>query len=110
MLTLRESSFRLLALPYCLKKMEVSGHVWLPLNRRYKPLGVKGGVFVDYNDYKDQAMVFSRDPITFKDVWNMAENGWCYLYDDGTELDRVYFSRLHKLLGHKHRMAGDRNG
>ena len=109
---LRGKDFFRAAFPYCFDKMESNAfpHVWLPLNRDYKPLGV--GVlnrykWVDYQDHIASALVFSRDPCTFKDVWHSIDPAACYLYDDGTDLDAIYFQRLQRLLGHAHRYYGD---
>lgn len=114
MASLRNSPFRWRFLPYCLRKMGDHGHVWLPLNRHYKPLGGARDVFVDYNDFLHQALVFSRDPNTFKDVREPDQRAddkrWLYLYLDGTDLERDYFPRLHRLLSHKHTLWDTKSG
>ena len=70
-------------------------HVYLPLNRDYKPLGFYGRrIWVDYNDYYKQAIVFSRDPKTFDGVWwNIQENG-LFMYDDWQDSRKDYFQRF----------------
>jgi hypothetical protein len=103
-------NFWRIALPYCFEKLESSAypHVWLPLNRNYKPLGMLSRDYVNYDDYITQALVFSRDPSAFKDVWNGSIGPTCcYLYDDGTDLDSKYFPSLQRLLSHKHTYYGD---
>lgn len=63
-------------MPYRFIKLPLAGakHVYLPLNRNYKPLGVGAPSDldnkrkVDYLDYRNQAVIFLRDPHSFKGV------------------------------------------
>jgi hypothetical protein len=89
-------------LPYCFQKVEAEGykHVYIPLNRDYKPLGhfrnPHGKKYVDYSEYPHQFVRFKRDPSTFKGVWWKTEPA-LYLYDDGEESRKTYFKRLERL-------------
>ena len=69
--------------PYNFSKLENDrfNHVYLPLNRDYRPLGVTENV--TYQDYIAQALVFMNDPAKFKDVWVPGKP--LYLYDGSTE-------------------------
>ena len=84
---------------YCFQKLEVGGrkHVYLPLNRDYKPLGITSKeLFDSYDDYLPQTVVFSADPHTFKGIWIKEEA--LYMYTD-SPLSRVdYFARFERLL------------
>ena len=85
-------------MPYCFEKLEVGSrtHVYLPLNRNYKPLGITSMEWVDYITYLPQAVVFSADPHTFDGIWFYRDT--LHLYED-VELSRVdYFLRLERLL------------
>ncbi len=73
-------------------------HLYLPLNRNYKPLGVYSDARVEYEDYAKQGVIFSRDPHTFKGIWS-SPNG-LYLYTDNPETLTDYFDRFNKLLLH----------
>lgn len=70
--TVRSSFFKK-SLPYCFQKMDVPGdrHVWLPVNRYYKPLGVLGGSWADYEKHIDSALVFAR-----AQVFRCLVSGW----------------------------------
>lgn len=87
-------------LPYVLEKVEWKGlkHVYLPVNRDYKPIGYMPTLtgaksWVNYSDYSHQFIQFGTDPNTFKDVW------WTplALYDDGDASRVTYFERLGRL-------------
>jgi hypothetical protein len=99
-------TFFRIALPYCFQKMTKPGHVWLPLNRNYKPLNWTGRKRIDYEAHLDTALAFARDPATFPDIWWNASGDTCWLYDgDGFANDgerAEYFIRLQRLLAHKH--------
>jgi len=104
-LSIRNMLFRV-AMPYCFHKMDAPGakHVYLPLNRNYKPLGFAGPrgssshqSWVDYKDYLHQAVVFSRDPSTFADIWTKT-TPFLYLYSDSSATQATYFQRLEKLM------------
>ena len=57
-------------LPYTFQKLasREHRHVWLPLNRDYKPLGYLGEEIVSYADFAHQALVFDRDPRKFQEI------------------------------------------
>jgi hypothetical protein len=81
-------------------------HVWLPLNRDYKPLGiVPQEGWVDYDlyakEYPTLAMRFARDPRRLKDVWVTDQGDMLWLYSDRLWEAASYYDRLRKLLEHK---------
>jgi hypothetical protein len=99
-------------LPYCLRDLDLHGyarehgiivrsglprHVWLPLNRWYKPLGIITRDWIDYYDHVDAAMVFHRDPRDL-DIWlDSPHEDTRYLYNDKPDTRRDYFPRLERL-------------
>jgi hypothetical protein len=97
-------------MPYQFVKLEVDGpkHVYLPLNRNYKPLGVgaprETQPHVDYMDYVGQAVVFSKDPHGFTEVWHDPER--LYLYSDNGSTQATYFRRLEKLMDRTVKLFG----
>ena len=86
-------------MPYSFFKLEVAdhNHVYLPVNRNYKPLGVTSDDWVDYEDFIEQAVVFSADPHTFDEVWFHRDT--LHLYEDVITSRVDYFKRLERLLG-----------
>lgn len=103
-LTSTEQWFRYF-MPYNFVKLDATSHkhVYLPLNRNYKPLGRILDTWVDYESFVDNAVVFAADPYTFKGVWI---SGGLYLYDDLPATRRDYFTRLDKLLSHSMPLCG----
>lgn len=93
-------------LPYQFVQLEMPKHkhVYLPVNRNYKPLGVVSEEFVDYDDFLDQAVIFRSDPHEFVGVWNNPDG--LYLYDDGPESRRDYFVRLGRLADRSMMLVG----
>ncbi len=94
-------SFARYALPYVLQKIEhpTYKHVYIMLNRDYKPLGVvkhSHSDHVNYDDYSDHHIRFNKDPNTFKDVWFAADQP-LVLYNDGDASRKDYFERLGRL-------------
>ena len=85
-------------LPYSFVKLETTNHnhVYLPVNRNYKPLGVTSDDWVDYEDFIDQAVIFSADPHTFANVWFHRDT--LHLYEDVVSSRVDYFQRLERLL------------
>ena len=85
-------------LPYSFVKLETANrkHVYLPVNRNYKPLGVTSGERVDYDDFTWQAVIFSADPHTFDNVWFRRDT--LHLYEDVISSRLDYFQRLERLL------------
>jgi hypothetical protein len=89
-------------LPYCYRKIEgVKGHVYIPLNRNYLPLGVIGmkdvgpeGFDDTYSGFKSHWITFKKDPLEFQDVW--AEQP-LYLYRNKDD-HPTYFARLERLM------------
>lgn len=74
-------------------------HVLLPLNRNYKPLGTLDREWVEYGDFADShALVFSRNPENFDNIWSNQRNGHFWLYDDGPNSRLDYFKRLERLM------------
>lgn len=98
-------------LPYHFQPLDVAGkkHVYLPLNRQYKPIGiVPYSPYVKYEDYgTSHAVQFAKDPHTFKGVWIDDSRGYLYLYDDGEKTVATYFQRLAKLCTHKMKILAD---
>jgi hypothetical protein len=94
-------------MPYQFVPLKIEGrkHVYLPLNRDYKPLGVTArDDFVNYDDFKHQAVVFAKDPHGFEDVWTNAEG--LYLYKDNPRSRVDYFVRLDRLLSRSVKLFG----
>ena len=93
-------------LPYTFVKMEAADHkhVYLPLNRDHKPLGVKSNDWVDYQDFIDQAVVFPEDPYTFENVWHDPETR--HLYSDHPNSRSDYFNRLERLFSRSVKLFG----
>lgn len=89
-------------MPYCFRRLDISRkHVWLPLNRRYKPLGVVTKQWVIYEEYLPRSVVFARDPQGFKDIWlDPVGPDSLYLYSD-IRSRNDYWVRLDRLCGHK---------
>jgi hypothetical protein len=85
-------------------KDEKRKHVYLPVNRDYKPLGIVSMKHVDYDDFRDQAMVFSSDPTLLNDVWVPGRQP-LFLYNDDPESRRDYFVRFEKLLSRSIKLA-----
>ena len=90
------------ALPYKLIKIDhpTLKHVYLPVNRDSKPLGMvtrAGDDWVDYADYDHQFVVFNQDPANFKGVW-FSEDQPLVLYNDGHASRQDYFQRLERLF------------
>jgi hypothetical protein len=91
-------------LPYQFVKISANGrNGYLPVNRRYKPLGVNSGEWVNYEDYANQAVFFATDPKTFKDVWHASAE--LYLYSDDPDTRKDYFERLERLLKKSMKLA-----
>jgi len=90
--------------PYCFTQLEAGGreHLWLPLNRHYKPLGKPAGMGFDYEDFAGQAWQFPHDPREIEGVWWRATGHQPYLYGgDGLHTLREfdgYLARIGKLL------------
>ena len=84
--------------PYQFVKLNVEKpkHVYLPVNRKYKPLGITTGEWIDYELYAFQAVVFTHDPHEFEEIWHDPEN--LYLYEDSVRSRLDYFVRLETLL------------
>lgn len=84
-------------MPYVFQKIEHPKfkHVYLPLNRNYKPIGCIDEKHVNYADFMHQAIKFEKDPSTFEGVWL---EGGLYLYEDNPQSLETYFARLRKLM------------
>ena len=88
-------------MPYAFTKLEHPRlkHVWLPLNRAYKPLGIASPAHVDYQAFLPQAVSFGVDPKTFVGIWNHVDED-LWLYQEGEKHLGDYFVRLQKLMSH----------
>ena len=87
--------------PYTFVKLETSkcNHVYLPLNRDYKPLGITSySNMVNYEDFINQAVIFSADPHTIENVW--INEGALFLYRDDPSSRLDYYERLERLERH----------
>jgi hypothetical protein len=89
-------------MPYVFEPLNIPNtkHVYLPLNRNYKPLGCLFKDHVDYHRYAaSHAMQFRRNPEIFYKVWHyIAPDGKLFMYDDGLQSRIDYFERLGRLL------------
>lgn len=96
------SSYFKLWMPYCYQKLEHPGrrkHVYLPLNRRYKPLGYGGSEHYVYEDFAhSHGMAFPENPEGFEDVWWAKSDGKFWLYADSPASRLDYFERLERLM------------
>ena len=94
----REKALRFM-LPYYFHHMpELGKHIYLPCNRDYKPIGVRGySEWVDYADYKHLMVKFSRDPRLIKGVWK--EHSWgLFMYGDLPSSRSCYYQNLAKIM------------
>ena len=96
-------------LPYSFVKLDVTNrkHVYLPVNRNYKPLGITSGEWINYEDFADQAVIFSADPHTINNVWYSPAT--LHLYGDAISSRLDYFQRLERLLSRSMKLFGPSN-
>lgn len=87
-------------LPYCIHKISSrKGHVYLPLNREYKPIGVVSKERVDYEAFPHLFVRFARCPSKIKIDWQykIIGNGGVieklYFYNDGLKSRGDYFEK-----------------
>lgn len=96
-----ETTYFKLWMPYLYLRIEDRrrSHIFLPLNRNYKPLGQVTRDHVEYEHFVDtHAVVFSRDPLTFRNIWTNIRDGHFWLYDDSPKSRLDYFARLERLM------------
>jgi hypothetical protein len=69
--------------------------VYVPINRRYKPIGETTKQFVRYEDYVDtHGLVFELDPFKMGDVWDRQANELrLYVYDDSVPASRRDYAK-----------------
>lgn len=72
-------------------------HVFLPVNRNYKPLGQTSSKWVEYREFLDSAVVFRRDPKQMSGVWT-ATREHLHLYNDNPKSRLNYFERPSRVL------------
>lgn len=110
-------------LPYCFRKMyndddvtcgrpswssdiiDLYPYTYLPLNRRYKPIGITTDNWVEYDQYP---MHFIRSKKPFFQINNVftnrrgitKEETTFYLYNDGIDSRLNYFARLKHLMNY----------
>lgn len=74
-------------------------HVFLPVNRGYKPLGNRSRKWIDYDKVlHSHAISFKTDPATFEDIWvGKPREGILYLYSDAPSSRVDYFERFGRL-------------
>jgi hypothetical protein len=88
-------------MPYCFQKLERPGHVWLPLNRNYKPLGFFSAQHVDYDAHAHMAAKFAKDPSGFDGIWERHRQKDClWLYSDTAASRLDYFERFERLCSY----------
>lgn len=94
-------------MPYTFHKLDHPRlkHVYLPLNRNYKPLGITSREGVRYEDFIGQAIAFAQDPSGFKDVWDDTTPKGLFLYADSPNTRTDYFERLGRLLSKPSRLV-----
>jgi hypothetical protein len=100
--------FRLF-MPYAFQRIDhpTRRHVFMPLNRDYKPLGHERRVHVDYEALAaTHAVAFQRDPASLTDVWTRVDGTTLWLYNDSIDSRRDYFERLARLMVHKLDLLG----
>jgi hypothetical protein len=103
---LRRNSWFRTCLPYHyvpLKAAPGAKHIYLPVNRSYKPLGIRSREWVDYEDFRAQAVVFATDPHKFDGIWSDRKS--LYLYNDNNAILSDYFDRLERLMIHSVKMT-----
>ena len=104
-------------MPYGFVRLGPGGeHVYLPLNRALRPLGVAAARRrpVRLRDHRAQAVVFRTDPRTFEGVWFDPAAGAApglprrrlLLYDDTPESRMDYFARFERLMARVSRLSG----
>ena len=93
-------------LPYSFEKLKTDkrSHVYLPVNRIYKPLGVTSDERLDYEDFIEQAVIFSADPHNFDNVWTIRNT--LHLYDETVSSREDYFERLERLMSRSVKLFG----
>ena len=89
--------------PYHFTPLKSTGgrHIYLPVNRIYKPLAITTRELVNYEDFFDLSIEFSSDPHGFDDVWYDAAA--LYLYNDSPASTLDYYVRLRRLKRHSDR-------
>lgn len=83
-------------------------NTFLPLNRRYKPLGSPLNEYVDYLDFPHLFVRFTINPTRIKNVWGGSQatrgepttEGELYLYYDNPATHRTYGERFGRLLNY----------
>jgi hypothetical protein len=96
-----EPTYFKLWMPYLYHRVEhpKRAHVFLPLNRNYKPLGSLTRNYVRYEDFVEtHGVAFARDPASFKGIWTNVQGTHLWLYDDSAKSRVDYFERLERLF------------
>jgi hypothetical protein len=88
-------------MPYRFEPLDHSGHVYLPLNRLHKPLGMTTRKWLDYAEFRHMASHFRPGPgfVIESGIWFMVLGDSLYLYGDSVSSRKDYFARLGKLIG-----------
>jgi hypothetical protein len=82
-------------LPYALHRLDIPGQVWLPVNRRYKPLGLASSAWVDYLDHTAAAVFFLRDPSSVDGMLAGAGDAEVRWLLGPRDDPKTYFRRIH---------------
>ena len=96
-------------MPYCyeLQRPIDLRHVYLPLNRDYRPLGIASGEGFHRDAYRPQAVLFWQDPHAFDEVWWSEDADRLWLYNDLPESRADYFERLERLMSKRQMTVGN---
>ena len=96
-----QDNYRRLYLPYTFHPIRSEARIYLPLNRYYKPLGMRGD-WVDYLDFPENLVRFTCDPHTITNVWfgclGRDNSRGLYLYYDNRNSLKDYAARYARLL------------
>lgn len=89
--------------PRCLVKLEQGDNLWLPLGRKYKPLGYPQhhGNWFDYEQFADVAWRLECDPHEIIECSANRTLGWIYLYSPAPQTlpeCGAYLRRVGRLL------------
>ena len=81
-------NYRKIFLPYAIMALEDGA--FLPVNRKYKPLGISSRTMVDYESHPTKVKIKGLTPAKAKKIGlkTNGDGGNYYLYDDRTNPER----------------------